>query len=143
MIQKKILQKTILVILVLLGIKTGIQGLLSTVNMHSPDVSVAKWDERVAALKESIPFERGTVGYISDIDIPGVEYDRQNLVGEFTLTQFAIAPIVLMQGSDDEEWNILSLTQPAYEIWSAENAEGYEVINFGGKFYLAHKKVTQ
>ena len=139
---KKILQKTIMVILVLLGIKTGIQGLISTINMPSPDVSVAKWDERVVLLKESIPFKRGFVGYISDIDIPGIEYDRQNLVGEFTLTQFAIAPIVLIQGSDDEEWNVLSLTPKAYEAWSAENASQYEVIKFGGKFFLAHK-VTQ
>ncbi len=137
--RNKILQKIILALLVLLGIKTGIQGFISTINMPSPDVSVANWDERAAALKESIPFERGMVGYISDIDIPGVEYDRQNLVGEFTLTQFAIAPIVLIQGSDDEEWNILSLTPQAYEIWSAENAQNYEVIKFGGKFYLAHK----
>ena len=139
---KNILQKIILAILVLLGIKTGIQGLISTINMPSPDVSVANWDERVSTLKESLPFKRGFVGYISDIDIPGIEYDRQNLVGEFTLTQFAIAPIVLIQGSDDEEWNVLSLTPKAYEAWSAENAAQYEVIKFGGKFFLAHK-VTQ
>ncbi len=139
---KKILQKIILAILVLLGLKTGIQGLISTINMPSPDVSVANWDERVSTLKESLPFKRGSVGYISDIDIPGIEYDRQNLVGEFTLTQFAIAPIVLIQGSDDEEWNVLSLTPKAYEAWSAENAAQYEVIKFGGKFFLAHK-VTQ
>ena len=136
---KKTLQKIILILLVLLGIKTGVQGLASTINMPSHDVSVAKWDERAAALKDALPFKRGYVGYISDIDIPNVEYDRQNLVGEFTLTQFSLAPIVLIQGSDDEEWNILSLSQQAYEIWSAENAAQYEVIKFGGKFYLAHK----
>jgi hypothetical protein len=140
--RKNVLQKIILALLVLLGIKTGVQGLISTINMPSHDVSVANWDERAAALKDAIPFERGMVGYISDIDIPGIEYDRQNLVGEFTLTQYAIAPIVLIQGSDDQEWNILSLTQPAYEIWITKNADDYEVIKFGGKFYLAHKKVT-
>ena len=81
------------------------------------------------------------MGYISDIDIPDIAYDRQNLVGEFTLTQFAIAPIVLIQGSDQQEWNILSLTPQAYEKWSAEKGTDYEVIKFGGKFYLAHKVI--
>ena len=79
------------------------------------------------------------MGYISDIDIPDIAYDRQNLVGEFTLTQFAIAPIVLIQGSDQQEWNILSLTPQAYEKRRKEKGTDYEVIKFGGKFYLAHK----
>ena len=136
---KKILQKTILVILVLLGIKTGVQGFISTINMASPDNAVSNWDERVSTVTEALPFKRGFVGYISDIDIPDIAYDRQNLVGEFTLTQFAIAPIVLIQGSDQQEWNILSLTPQAYEKWSTEKGTDYEVIKFGGKFYLAHK----
>jgi hypothetical protein len=136
---KKILQRIILTAIALLCLKTGVQGFISTINMPSPDTSVANWDERVSAVTKSIPFERGFVGYISDIDIPGISYDRQNLVGEFTLTQFAIAPIVLIQGSDQEEWNILSLTPQAYEKWSSANGDNYEVIKFGGKFYLAHK----
>ena len=136
---KKILQRIILIVMVLLGIKTSVQGFVSTINMPSHDTSVANWDERVSTLTESIPFKRGFVGYISDIDIPGISYDRDNLVGEFILTQFAIAPIVLIQGSDQEEWNILSLTPQAYEKWSEANANNFEIIKFGGKLYLAHK----
>ena len=120
-------------------------GVLALVKSVKPSVIVhtaaQPSHDRAAALKDALPFKRGFVGYISDIDIPNVEYDRQNLVGEFTLTQFSLAPIVLIQGSDDEEWNILSLSQQAYEIWSAENAAQYEVIKFGGKFYLAHKVI--
>lgn len=135
---KKILQRTILIAITLLGIKTSIQGFVSTVNMPSHDTSVSKWDEQVSALSESIPFERGFVGYISDNDIPGIEYARENLVGEFILTQYAIAPTILIFGTD-QEWNILSLTPPAYKIWSESNADNFEVVKFGGKMYLAHK----
>jgi len=135
---KKVLQGIILIVITLLGIKTGVQGFVSTINMPSHDTSVANWDERISTLTASIPFERGFVGYISDIDIPGISYDRDNLVGEFILTQFAIAPIILIQGTD-QEWNILSLTPQAYEKWSRINADNFEVTKFGGKLYLAHK----
>ena len=135
---KKVLQRIILIVITLLGIKTSIQGFISTINMPSHDISVSNWDERVSTLTASIPFERGFAGYISDIDIPGISYDRDNLVGEFILTQFAIAPIILIQGTD-QEWNILNLTPQAYEKWSGTNANNFEVIKFGGELYLAHK----
>ncbi|MBI3161788.1 MAG: hypothetical protein HYZ23_04730 [Chloroflexi bacterium] len=125
-------------LLFLLGVGTSIQGFISTFNMPSHDVSVAKWDENVSALSESIPFERGRVGFISNNDIPGIEYARENLVGEYILTQYAIAPIVLVFGTD-QEWNILSLTPAAYKIWNDTNADHFEVTKFGGKLYLAHR----
>ena len=134
---KKIFQRTFLILIALLGVKTGIQGFISTLHMPSHDVSVTKWDEQVSALSESIPFERGLVGFVSDNDIPGIDYARENLVGEYILTQYAIAPIVLVFGAD-QEWNVLSLTPAAYKIWSKTNGENFEVTKFGGKMYLAH-----
>jgi len=122
----------------LLGIKTSIQGFISTINMPSHDTSVSNWDERVSALTASIPFKRGFIGYISNADIPGAPYDEADTAGEFTLTQYAVAPIIIIRGTD-QEWNILNLDPKAYEKWQQSNVNEFEVVDFRGGMYLVHK----
>ena len=135
---KKVLQKIILVVIALLGIKTSVQGFISTINMPSHDVSVANWDERVSTLIAPVPFERGFIGYISNADVPGAAFDKNDTSGEYILTQFAVAPIIIIRGTD-QEWNILNLDPKAYEKWHQTNANEFEIVNFGGGMYLVHK----
>ena len=135
---KKVLQRIILIAITLLGIKTSIQDFISTINMPSHDISVSNWDERVSALTASVPFKRGVIGYISNADIPGAAYDEADAAGEYTLTQFAVAPIIIIRGTD-QEWNILNLDPITFEKWYQANENEFEVVDFGGGMYLVHK----
>jgi hypothetical protein len=139
---KKYIQRIILVVIAVLGLKTGIENLMSSNNIHSNDTSVAIWDERVSNLIAPIPFERGPVGYISNEDIPGVAFDKDDAEGEYILTQYAIIPLILIRGTD-QEWNILNLTPEAYKKWSQVNANDFEVVGFGGGMYLVRKVKTK
>lgn len=135
---KKVLQRIILIVIALLGIKTSIQGFISTINMPSHDISVSNWDERVSNLTASIPFERGVIGYISNADIPGAPFDGADTAGEYILTQYAVAPIIIIRGTD-QEWNILNLDPKAYEKWDQANANDFEVVDFRGGMYLVRR----
>jgi hypothetical protein len=135
---KKYLQRIILIIIAILGIKTGVESLLSTINMHSNDASVAGWDERISNLIAPIPFERRLIGYISNEDIPGAAFTEADSSEEYILTQFAVAPLVLVRGTD-QEWNILNLGPDAFETWQQANLNDFEVVGSGGGLYLVRK----
>jgi hypothetical protein len=135
---KKVLQRIVLIVIALLGIKTGVQNFVSTVNIHSNDKAVENWDERISNLIAPIPFKRGLIGYISNADIPGAAFNKADDSGEYILTQFAVAPYIIIRGTG-QEWNILNLDPNAYEKWRQANANDFKVVNFGGGMYLVHK----
>lgn len=138
MMLKKYLQRIILIVIAVLGVKTGIENFTSSIKIHSNDTSVAIWDERLSNLIAPIPFERGLVGYISNEDIPGAAFDKDDAEGEYILTQYAIAPLILIRGTD-QEWNILNLDTTVYETWHQTNVNDFELVGFGGGLYLVHK----
>jgi hypothetical protein len=139
---KKYVQRVVLVAVALLGLKTGIENFKSGIAEHSNDAAViAAWNERLSKLTAPIPFERGFVGYISNEDIPGAAFDSNDAEGEFVLTQYAIAPLILVRGTE-QEWNILNIDPGTFEKWSQDNATEFEVVRSGGGMYLVHK-VTQ
>lgn len=134
---KKNLQRFALIVIVILGVKTSIEDLLSTVNMPGTDAAVVNWDERISTLTAHIPSKRGTIGYISNEDL-GAAFDADDSSAEYILTQFAVAPLILIRGTG-EEWNILNLDLETYEIWNRTNVNNFEVISFGGGLYLVRK----
>jgi hypothetical protein len=135
---KKYLQRIILAVIAVLGVKTGITSFTSNIKVHSNDTSVAIWDERLSNLIAPIPFERGLVGYISNEDIPGIAFDEDDAEGEYILTQYAVAPLILVRGTD-QEWNLLNLDTTAYETWHQTNINDFELVGFGGGLYLVRK----
>jgi hypothetical protein len=136
---KKYLQRVILVIIAFLGVKTGIQSFISSMNERSNDTAViANWDERLTKLIAPIPFERGFIGYISNKDIPGATFDANDAEGEFVLTQYAVAPLILVRGTD-QEWDILNLDRGTYQKWIQANANDFEFVESGGGLYLVRK----
>ena len=139
---KKYVQRVVLVVIAFLGLKTGIENFKSGIAEHSNDAAViAAWNERLSKLTAPIPFERGFVGYISNEDIPGAAFDSNDAEGEFVLTQYAIAPLILVRGTE-QEWNILNIDPGTFEKWSQDNATEFEIVRSGGGMYLVHK-VTQ
>lgn len=136
---KNHLQRIVLVIIAILGAITSIESFIANVNSRDDDSAVVNaWDERILTLIEPIPFERGLIGYISSEDIPGTVFDADDLSGEYMLTQYAVAPLILIRGTD-QEWNILNLDAVTYKKWMKKNANDFELVRSGGGMYLVHK----
>ena len=136
---KKILQGVVLAAIVVLGIKTIIENFKSSIAERSNDAEViAAWNERLSKLIAPIPFERGFVGYLSNADIAGAAFSSDDAEGEFVLTQYAITPLILVRGTE-QEWNILNLDRGTFEKWQQENEGMFEVVKSGGGMYLVHK----
>lgn len=127
-------------ILILIGsLYASIQNLISTQGLGSTTSDpVADWEKRFAPLKRQLPFVRGAVGYISDSSIPGISFNAPNDEGEYVLTQYVMAPIIIIKGTD-QEWNIGNLSPQAYSAWSQTNHGEFEVIPFKGGIYLLHR----
>ena len=68
---------------------------------------------RFAPVRGALPFVRGVIGYISDSDVPGADFNAANDEGEYILTQYALAPIVLVRGTD-QEWNLANLSRESF-----------------------------
>ncbi len=129
-----------MLILILLGsLYASFQNLLSIPSLGNPnDDPVADWERRFAPLKKELPFVRGFVGYISDSSVPGINTDLANDAGEYVLTQYVMAPIIIIKGTD-EEWNIGNLSPQAYRSWSLMNQGKFDVRAFTGGLYLMHR----
>ncbi len=135
----KWLQRLALVLIVLGSLAASVQNLLATRSLGSvTDDPVADWEKRFAPIEARLPFKRGVVGYISDSSIPGIAYDAANDEGEYVLTQYALAPIIIVKGTN-EEWNIANLSRAAFEAWDKTNAGKFQVIPLKGGLYLLHR----
>ena len=135
----KWLQRLFLVLMVAAGLAASIQNLLATKNLGSvSDDPVADWEKRFSPIKQRIPFQRGVIGYISDSSIAGVSYDAANDEGEYVLTQYVMAPIIIVKGTN-EEWNIANLSRQAFDEWSKSNRGKFEVTSFKDGLYLLHR----
>lgn len=136
-----LIRRGMLILLLLGSVFGSLKNLLATkdVGLLLED-PVADWDARFVRLKQALPFIRGEIGYISDSNIPGVSYDGANDLGEYVLTQYAMAPVILIRGTD-QEWNIGNLSGPAFRAWEAANGAAFDVKQFGDGIYLLHRKL--
>jgi hypothetical protein len=133
------LGRAFVALVVLASLISSIQNLISTRSLGSTtDDPVADWERRFGPLKAQIPFVRGAVGYISDSDVPGIAFDAANDEGEYVLTQYAMAPIVLIRGTG-QEWNIANLSNQAFSAWNASHGGSFGVTPFKGDLYLLHR----
>ena len=138
---KKYLQRFILIVIAILGVKTSIESFTLSTNRQSNDndtVDMGKWERSVSKLIAPIPFKRGVVGYISNQDIPGAAFNKDNDDGEYVLTQYAVAPLILIRGTK-QEWNILNLDPETYKMWILANANDFRFIELAGGMYLVQK----
>jgi hypothetical protein len=120
----------------------SLQNLISTRDLGSlSEDPVAQWEVRFGPLKRELPFVRGVVGYISDSDIPGAVFDAANDEGEYVLTQYALAPIIIVRGTD-QEWNVANLSAASLARWSSEHPSGFDVLPLKGGLYLLHRVGT-
>jgi hypothetical protein len=133
------LRRGVLILILAGSLYASIQNLVSTKTLGSTtDDPVADWERRFGPLKRQLPFVRGAVGYISDSSIPGITTDLANDQGEYVLTQYVMAPIIIVKGTD-QEWTIGNLSPQAFRTWSQSNLAQYEVRAFTGGLYLLHR----
>jgi hypothetical protein len=132
-------QRVFLVLIVAASLYAAAHNLASTADLGSPqDDPVADWEKRFAPVRQRLPFARGVIGYISDSDVPGAAYDPANDEGEYVLTQYALAPIVIVRGTS-QEWNLANLTRDSYGRWRAGHAAGFEIVFQQNGLYLLHR----
>jgi hypothetical protein len=133
------LQRVFLGLIAVASVYASIQNLISTRELGSiSEDPVAQWEVRFGPLKEQLPFFRGVVGYISDSDVPGAAFDPANDEGEYILTQYALAPIIIVRGTN-QEWNVANLSNEAFARWNAKDRGEFDVLPLKGGLYLLHR----
>ena len=134
-----VLQRVILAGIIAASIYFGFQNLRSAMAIGSlTSDPVTQWEVRFQAVKKLLPFQRGVIGYLTNSDVPGAKYDVNNEDGEYTLTQYSMAPIILVRG-DNEEWTIASLNSKAFQLWSQSNHRQFRVIPLKDDLYLLQR----
>ena len=134
-----ILQRLMLAGIMVTSIYFGFQNLCTAMTIGNLNNDpITEWEIRFQPIKKLLPFQRGAVGYITNSDVPGAKYDSNNEQGEYTLTQYAMAPIILVRG-DNEEWTIADLNNKAYQIWSQSNHGEFHIIPMKDDLYLLQR----
>ena len=100
----------------------------------------AVWASRLNPLVSQLP-PQGNIGYISERDIPGQAFDAGDQDEEFAMTQYVIAPRILIQNRLDSPVMIVNLpylSEP--QVQELLQAHGYKPHNsFGNGIYLFQK----
>jgi hypothetical protein len=132
-------QRLFLALIAIASVYAAAHNLASTPALgrlgHDP---VADWEERFVPVRERLPFVRGVIGYISDSDVPGAGFDAANDTGEYILTQYAIAPIIIVRGTD-QEWNLANLSRETFELWQRLHGADFELVVHHGGIYLLRR----
>ena len=98
------------------------------------DDGVVKWEQRMESVRENLPSSVREVGYISDTDPVGI-------IQEYSLTRYALAPIVVRQ-SVNLEWIVGNSTQPDFEsILQEKIPSSFTVKKLGAGIYLIHRNL--
>ena len=133
------LRRLFLLLIAVASLYAAARNLSSTFELGAVNVDpVAQWEERFEPLSARLPFVRGVVGYVSDADVPGSEFDSANDAGEYVLTQYAVAPIIIVRGSD-QEWLIANLNQASFGRWQSEHGADWELVSQGAGLYLLRR----
>jgi hypothetical protein len=100
--------------------------------------SVDKWEKRMQPVRDHLPGDVTLVGYMADWDIPGSGYIPIDQDAEYVLTQYALAPIMVKPGLD-QEWIVGNFLSPGFESWLDRSLPSYDIQSFGFGIYLIHR----
>lgn len=137
------LKKSAVIVLALGSIILGAWHLVEFALKWNPEFiandMVSSWDKRMTALRADLPTNIKTIGYVGNWDIlPEGDYVYADEETEFVLTQYALSPVIVKRG-DDEEWVILNLNPKAYDIWRQGQPQDIKVTDYGLRIFLVHK----
>ena len=137
------LKKSAVILLALGSIILGAWHLVEYALTWNPEFiandMVSSWDKRMAGLRADLPADVKTIGYVGNWDIlPSSDYVYADEETEFVLTQYALSPIIIERG-DNEEWVILNLNREAYDIWIKRQPQDIKITDYGLRIFLVHK----
>ena len=135
---KSILQKCAILFLVAASLYSTVTHWQSTRNVDKGSEALDRWEAQLQPAREALPVKRGIIGYIGEWDVPGIEFAFLDQETEFILTQYALAPLVLVRGPV-AEWNIAILSQEAFQKWEADNQGLFEITPLKHNIYILHK----
>src|SRR6266498_2496954 len=96
-----IIKKTLVVLLVLASLFSVVRHWQYTLTLgrdtRGTD-ALDRWEKRLALAKEILPIKRGVVGYIAGLNAPDASYIDWDAEGEYILTQYTLAPLILKKG---------------------------------------------
>src|SRR5512134_593319 len=95
---QNILRSLLVVALIGVSLPKTIQQWQRTLNIDKGSEALERWEERIQPAREALPIKRGVIGFVSDWNVPGMEYNFSDVESEFLLTQYALAPFVLVNG---------------------------------------------
>ena len=122
----------------LVAASNGLTARSSTLQAEQLVDSVTRWEKRVESVRRHIPGDTKVVGYVADWDIPGMGYNLVDQDAEYTLTQYALAPLMVEPGLG-HEWIIGNFTGPGFREWLDEQLSSYEIREIGFGIYVIHK----
>lgn len=99
---------------------------------------VDRWEKRIQPVRNHLPKDINLVGYAADWDIPDSEFNPIDQDAEYVLTQYALAPIMVQPGLE-QEWIIGNFLHPGFEAWLDQSLPSYEIKNLGFGIYLIHR----
>jgi hypothetical protein len=100
---------------------------------------VAEWERRMAPLKAALPIARGFVGYVSDSAVACFDCANVDDQIEYTLTQYALAPMIVNKGTN-YEWIVGNFGKGTFTAWVQSHPGNYKLVRFPYGIYLIHNQ---
>ena len=132
------LRKALIVLFAAACLWQSFQHWYSTRSLENGSKALAAWERRFEQAREIIPVERGVIGYLGEWDVPGTKYDAADQKAEYLLTQYTLAPLILVRGAN-AEWNIAVLDSTTFQAWEEENQGKYQVYRLKNHVYVLQK----
>ena len=96
--------------------------------------AVSNWEKRIAPLEADLP-KHGKIGYLSEWDLEGWSGGQSDMDNEYRLTQYALAPRLLVRGHDYAQI-VANLSNEA-DVQRLEEQYGVRLVHtYGFGIYL-------
>lgn len=131
-------RKILVISLTLIGIYYVVQLWQSSMDIgDTGSKELDRWEADMQLVREILPIERGIVGYISQEDVAGSDFEYWDNETEFLLTQYALAPLIVKKGLA-AEWNVIVLKNKDLEKWLQMHPGEYEITNIKNQIHVLH-----
>lgn len=137
----RLIRNLALILFILLSVYSSVTYLIERIQAWNPVLitndGVYDWDTRLSDLRTDLPADVKVVGYISDWDVLP-KYQYANNETEYVLTQYTMAPVIVVRGAD-REWVIVNLRPKDFETWRATQPSNIDVTQYPLGHFLVHK----
>ena len=141
---KRSLYKIVFVIVIAMCLHTLYGTVLTTWRLYKPfrtgmdDTTI--WAQRIEKVQEGLPPNNKTIGYLTESDIPGIEFNPIDHDEEYVMTQYFLAPRIIAQGAG-YDFVMGNFADPRITPADFEMLYGLKLIaQFSGGIYLFERE---